>query len=1610
MEIKEFFKMLSSLHIEKRMIFVQSKKNIVGTIKEIMPMERSIVIDSGNEIKIDNINVIKQVEDILTVDELIKGLKSNDKSEIVRCQKNIKDYLGNNEDFLLTDKEKKEIILGLIESCNYINAKVYDTALCRESYQCLIYVAHKFKMSMMLWECNNLWNYRVNNDLIVREGMAFVAALLLEGKVKEAELFLRKINKGCLGDAGPRTYVYGRWLWELLIENSIIYEKLNEAEKCVLKWIISDGANDPSIRNFINVMDNGIIDNNIALMANALSLILPYANKKDTWIPEILFYMINYLPKTIENLKRQHHYMDLCLKAATLRNDSKLMFIWNRQMIAMHKYMQLQDIEWEGDKSIINIIFHKSVDNMSLGGKNNLRIFYDKINDVIRRMNGKEKVKNWLLGIATGDWQTFFETLEGKAEELELFDLAEVNSDISFKRGIMFYIISDKGNDKIREALFKKLINNNNNYYCAADYNLMLNNLYDMKKEALQMLKFPLEINHVFSYIAEEMIHKGSLHTCTLLRCTWPYLWFLWDSMPIEDKDDLRYRNPERGNVVNPQGRFIMVCLRYIPIDILYKEADYIAKNMKEEQRWELYDRLGRIFFEKRMDRKAYELFNTAYEILKQLFDVHSQKDYKYIFTDNKYRLKYCSHRRNLITASRAVCGILSKSRECIEEQYDRKTPTIINMVVLLLSSERRKEYDIVFRYFNDLQQRIARCIYLVMNKSNLKEVCNIVREISNQQSEERVSPYHLILYYLDRFTEYCIRNEEESSSGKVSSLEWIEQMKWLRKKLHLDTLDNIMEIDYIRKRYYFKICYAKRLADELDSATINCVDKMENKIIKIGNFNFAEQPEFVQMAMKSEGRTYLNDNKLYEQLCKLDKMQYEKRQELSTELLSRLWKKIQYNDMKMYERDYYYLGCYSLNLAIAILQRIRLVDTDILVIKRSKHLNCLDESVRYINYLRAKYQNAQFIYGMLKEELYWAMTPLQNELLDNVCENYRLHVDNWRIILDCVVNDAYEINVWNKYLGILEQLQDIVNDKNNRMYKNKLQQIRQELENTLAGPGSRYCKAKKPLIRILVNTAERLNSNANLKIKVDSLYYYTREEHGIHGSVYNEGQRTAKEVSLILHLDNTAQTRVYTLKNRIQGIEPGETQPFCAYFPDSLHGDITYNIEVKYSNNSDFGEKIEMKNITEKQHILNEKINSNEIISQITVGEEPADGNDFVGRNKEVRFISNIFAPHKKFKEMPSYIIYGQKRIGKSSLLHKSIEIIRQFHPGEVFISSVVNAQSVNRKTMLYDVFIKRPLNDYKIELKRSARNNPNDINIENKREILENLIDEWKECDIDSNPSLLIDFYHEFFDLISPRGLILPIDEAALVFHKALENYSAKDGGDLFNVLRAILQEQCNEVHFLFCGTDVIANYLIDERLAQFRECIEEISLGAMERYDVETIITKKLDDVKYGAKVDWHLPELKDILWKYGGGYIYHTIKIFNMAIMRAQKYSRNVLYSDDITKAVEMYVTSGEAGSLKNILENCTPLEKNVFALMRKLEAPYKRLIKFDELLLELPKKISKEKLINILYLLENRKLIIITGENVTIASELFRICALNEGYEIGRVPNFERIKE
>lgn len=528
------------------------------------------------------------------------------------------------------------------------------------------------------------------------------------------------------------------------------------------------------------------------------------------------------------------------------------------------------------------------------------------------------------------------------------------------------------------------------------------------------------------------------------------------------------------------------------------------------------------------------------------------------------------------------------------------------------------------------------------------------------------------------------------------------------------------------------------------------------------------------------------------------------------------------------------------------------------------------------------------------------------------------------------------DIMSWNLIVGVLTTIAGI---DFSRMAESeqidKLSNCRQLLIRDTENKSSTiFNRVITELLRLLTNHIMILRHNPELALYIvgeqpDGFQFITWEVKNTTGTLYavisNLGGADCQNVMLTSTV-NMTRIRHFT----IQTVLSGEKIPFSESFDcnDLTDGQLSWNIEVSYY---DSVKRRTISFMHESKAIVRiggEALNPGSIATG-----NPARGKNFIGRKRELTLLHNRYS---EIEQLPSTLIRGLKRSGKSSIL---IQFTEESRKRDKYIVALVDGQSIGGH-------IKRAFIDKVIDDIYAAYKSKNQYSA-----IFENSFEgfrsSWKSKEDENDWIAVLDsFYFELSHLFGKKILII-IDEMEAIFYShRFESIDEEES--LYAAIRALIQKPNNCVSFIFCGSDkLLTSCLEQKRESQMFQTLQYLEVGRMNHNDISEIFRQQSEkyDIKFSS-------DSIDAIWQYTHGLVWYA-KLLGYLVINNIFANDTTIRAEvnraDIVTAVQMLI-NGEIGTDKYDLVDAslTPGRKALIHAMASVMPVQNKELTVDEI--------------------------------------------------------------
>jgi len=288
--------------------------------------------------------------------------------------------------------------------------------------------------------------------------------------------------------------------------------------------------------------------------------------------------------------------------------------------------------------------------------------------------------------------------------------------------------------------------------------------------------------------------------------------------------------------------------------------------------------------------------------------------------------------------------------------------------------------------------------------------------------------------------------------------------------------------------------------------------------------------------------------------------------------------------------------------------------------------------------------------------------------------------------------------------------------------------------------------------------------------------------------------------------------------------------------------------------------------------------------------------------------------------EQLPSMLIRGLKRSGKSSILIQFTEFLKNKNQ---FVVVLIDGQSVGDdiKNAFFDKVIDGIRMGYR--------------SVEEYHSIINNELNEfksrWQDKIMHTDWVGQLDlFYFELSQLLGKKILVVVDEMESIFYNHRFESIAQEEA--LYAALRALIQKSDNYVSFVFCGSDTLLSSCLEQRSeTQMFQTLQYLEVGHMNHGDIQEIYRRQSE--KY--EIDF-TPDAVETIWEYTDGLVWYA-KLLGYLVIN------NIFAKDltirkevnrwDILHSVQMLI-NGEIGTDKyDLVDAClnTPRTAIVHAM-------------------------------------------------------------------------------
>lgn len=413
-----------------------------------------------------------------------------------------------------------------------------------------------------------------------------------------------------------------------------------------------------------------------------------------------------------------------------------------------------------------------------------------------------------------------------------------------------------------------------------------------------------------------------------------------------------------------------------------------------------------------------------------------------------------------------------------------------------------------------------------------------------------------------------------------------------------------------------------------------------------------------------------------------------------------------------------------------------------------------------------------------------------------------------------------------------------------------------------------------------------------------------------VRGILLNHGGAEARDLSLDVFVDG-----VKSKTFRIDRVSPGEKLSFKVAFEKAKikDGEVMWSAACSYYD-TEGDKKTSQAAGRIAITLLQEEWSGKNIGREYFILGKPAEDDSFIGRQKELRTLRELFSEGMEPKMYPSMVVKGLRRVGKSSVL-------------------VNFRKELNKRDNVAAIYFEASLLDTADAFVFKVMEGLEEKEILGK--ITGNLSEfrrEWEDLDRRENwYKYLPSFYRALSGLLGGRKVIIILDEMERVFFGG--KLGGKDDEEAFlGILRSMVQTSGEYVSFVFCGSDLLLiNSIEKKRESQIFQNLESLFVGRMSKSDI-CLVFKAYNDT-HRIKFD---EEAIDEIMRYTGGLVWYAkIIAYHVLfdIINEEEIYRESVHISDIHDMVEELVNGSFGSELVDLLDvNFSPQGRAVIHAM------------------------------------------------------------------------------
>ncbi|MBR7179003.1 MAG: ATP-binding protein [Oscillospiraceae bacterium] len=890
------------------------------------------------------------------------------------------------------------------------------------------------------------------------------------------------------------------------------------------------------------------------------------------------------------------------------------------------------------------------------------------------------------------------------------------------------------------------------------------------------------------------------------------------------------------------------------------------------------YSKAADNYFRTSRDAHAYSYYHALFWTHK-IFHIFQAKIEKSVMRVNEKTAYY-----EYLAFSR-VCGLFSDNEETIQSVNDASFSVngTINMVQVLIRSERAGEILRLRRYLSPAQMNIADLVLIAMNP-DIPDDKKLASVISVSDPETRAYLLLLLKWPYHPQSQYSanhLRNIQNASKAHELYLAAMQQ---------INTTERPDLKNGLKKILLYKTCNSAAFKNMNSQKWWE--DTVEVAPSTIGSFQL---PEFAQMLEPITDNTPEQIDQLLIHHKQLGQMQlresFEQRMAVSEEIL-RCVIGLEQSEIKQYEAllrygvDCYYVlytSASSEDRARSHVLMKQLVNVNNCGVTSGDAYESFQELIRTVA-LSEMLGSYESIREMVED--YSRNSNVFHRMRSFFHDNVQLSTIS--SIYDTLENlgGCYALHTASNFQSLRKALE--------RAYL-KLNALEVHT----------WAEIKKHMQMLITDEINNLSRRPELEIKLLNEGVQGHLGH-FSGYVVNYGLDPAENVTLHASYGNGFHSEQYTLARLEHNAKAVFEIRYSIPTDETtmqFHLDCAYTYGRKNCSAPSFAGTFKVSELPDPG-IYSEVYDTGGSI-KFTVNETGKIYSPiFFGRRAEIGKMCSL-VQGKNFSEYHSAIVYGLRRTGKTSLLN----YFKAYVDKNCENTLCVRVDVLISNYTIHDVFIKRVLNEIKLP----------ELNGNDEWDLFRERWSTIPEGQVDCDPKRLDQFYRELYQFTN-KGLMLIVDEIDRLFERIISNQSVTNlQMGLFDALTSMLDsEACaHAIHFVLCGSNWLIRYAeTGDYLQQMFHRIggRKYVVGKLPRPDVDLMLKSATQKHKSLVLTE----DAKNMIWEYTGGLVWFTKLLANAAIARAVENRRTVVYPYDVYEALPKILTPGNC---RQFYEGC-----------------------------------------------------------------------------------------